>query len=93
MPRSANAQLAVDMYDALSARYGWDRATAWHGIARLLLSCDVWRHCDISPAGYNVDLWVATTSCEVLTGKLIVGANFFKVGDLGISEALQDMHS
>ena len=44
MPRSANAQLAVDMYEALRAEYGWTIATAWHGIARLLLSCDVWRH-------------------------------------------------
>ena len=44
MPRSANAQLAVDMYEALQAQNGWTRATAWQGIARLLLSCEVWRH-------------------------------------------------
>jgi hypothetical protein len=43
MPRSANAQLAVDMYDAMRAHHNWDLATAWHGIARLLLSCEIWR--------------------------------------------------
>lgn len=44
MPRSANAQLAIEMYEALRAQYNWSRATAWQGIARLLLSCDIWRH-------------------------------------------------
>ena len=44
MPRSANAQLAIDMYEALRAQHGWSKETAWQGIARLLLSCDVWRH-------------------------------------------------
>jgi len=44
MPRSANAQLAIDMYEALRAKHGWTRATAWQGIARLLLSCEIWRH-------------------------------------------------
>jgi len=44
MARSANAQLAVDMYEAMRVQHGWSRAHAWHGIARLLLSCKVWRH-------------------------------------------------
>lgn len=44
MARSINAQLAIDMYEALRAKYNWNRVTAWQGIARLLLSCDIWRH-------------------------------------------------
>ena len=43
MSRSVNAQLAVDMYEAQRAQHDWNAATAWQGIARLLLSCDVWR--------------------------------------------------
>lgn len=42
MPRSANAQLAIDMYEALRAQHGWSAESAWQGIARLLLTCDVW---------------------------------------------------
>ena len=44
MPRSVNAQLAIDMYEAQRAQRGWCAATAWQGIARLLLSCETWRH-------------------------------------------------
>lgn len=44
MPRSTNAQLAVDLYDKLQARYQWTAGTAWEGIARLLLSCEVYRN-------------------------------------------------
>ena len=44
MPRSVNAQLAIDMYEALRSHHGWSAASAWQGIARLLLSCDIWRH-------------------------------------------------
>ena len=43
MPRSSNAQLAISMYEALRAEHGWDRETAWQGIARLLLSCETWQ--------------------------------------------------
>lgn len=43
MPRSANAQLAVDLYKELQSRYQWTAETAWHGIARLLLSCEIYR--------------------------------------------------
>ena len=43
MPRSVNAQLAIDMYEALRAQHQWHRAAAWQGVARLLLSCDIWR--------------------------------------------------
>ena len=43
MPRSANAQLAINMYESLRARHVWTSATAWQGIARLLLSCEIWR--------------------------------------------------
>jgi hypothetical protein len=39
---SANAQLAVGMYEALRQQYGWTAKDAWHGIARLLLTCEVW---------------------------------------------------
>lgn len=44
MPRSAKAQLAVDMYNVLQAQHNWNTANAWHGIARLFLSCEIWRH-------------------------------------------------
>ena len=44
MPRSANAKAAVDQYEPMRRRYGWTPATAWHGIALLLLTCNVWRH-------------------------------------------------
>jgi len=43
MSRSKNAQLAVDLYSELQARYKWTPATAWHGIARLLLSCEIYK--------------------------------------------------
>src|SRR5260370_42551365 len=43
MPRSANAQLAVELYNELQSRFQWTSETAWHGIARLLLSCEVYR--------------------------------------------------
>ena len=42
MPRSVNAQLAIDMYEALRVQHGWNAQSAWQGIARLLLSCDTW---------------------------------------------------
>lgn len=38
-----NSQLAVDLYRALQVRHGWTAATAWQGIAQLLLSCEVYR--------------------------------------------------
>ena len=43
MPRSTNAQLAVNLYNELQARYQWTAETAWHGIAKLLLSCEIYR--------------------------------------------------
>lgn len=43
MPRSKNAQLSVDLFDKLQARYNWTAETAWHGIARLLLSCEIYK--------------------------------------------------
>ncbi|MDX6498121.1 MAG: hypothetical protein QOG23_1381 [Blastocatellia bacterium] len=43
MSRSPNAQLAVDLYKDLHARYNWIADTAWHGIALLLLSCEVYK--------------------------------------------------
>ena len=42
MPRSGNAQIAVDMYEEMRSEFGWSGSSAWHGIARLLLSCEVW---------------------------------------------------
>jgi hypothetical protein len=42
MARSVNAQIAVDLYKKLSKQYGYTPVTAWKGIARLLLTCDVW---------------------------------------------------
>lgn len=42
MPRSPNAQIAVDLYNQLHQQYRWNAQTAWHGIARLLLSCEIW---------------------------------------------------
>lgn len=43
MARSANAQLAVDLYNDLHCHYNFTSATAWHGIARLLLTCEIYR--------------------------------------------------
>ncbi len=43
MRRSPNAQLAVDLYNELQGRYSWNSESAWQGIARLLLSCEVYR--------------------------------------------------
>lgn len=40
--RSSNAQGAVEMYDRLRREKGWTKSDAWHGIALLLLSCEVW---------------------------------------------------
>lgn len=40
--RHRNAQLAVDLYDALHHQLYFTPRTAWQGIAILLLSCDVW---------------------------------------------------
>lgn len=42
MSRGLNAQLAVDEYLLLLQQKGWSKSDAWHGIALLLLSCDVW---------------------------------------------------
>lgn len=42
MPRSSNAQLAVEMYRKLNGQYCWDKSSAWQGIARLLLSCKIY---------------------------------------------------
>lgn len=42
MPRSPNAQLAVDLYKILKQKQRWDAAGAWKGIAILLLSCEVY---------------------------------------------------
>jgi len=43
MARSKNAQLAVDLFNELQSRYNWTPETAWHGIARMLLSCEIYR--------------------------------------------------
>jgi hypothetical protein len=43
MTRSKNAQLAVDLYKTLHSHYNWNSDTAWQGIARLLLSCEIYR--------------------------------------------------
>jgi hypothetical protein len=43
MPRSPNAQIAVDLYNQLLQTYQWTAGNAWHGIARLLLTTNVWR--------------------------------------------------
>jgi len=43
MPRSPNAQIAVDLYSQLRQNYHWTAANAWHGIARLLLTTNLWR--------------------------------------------------
>jgi hypothetical protein len=42
MARSANAQLALDLYEKLPGCHGWTASDAWQGIARLLLSCEIW---------------------------------------------------
>src|SRR5579884_2896337 len=42
MARSANAQIAVDLYNELLQKHNWNSETAWHGIARLLLGCEIW---------------------------------------------------
>ena len=43
MPRSANAKTAVRQYEAMRRQHEWTPATAWHGIALLLLTCNIWR--------------------------------------------------
>jgi hypothetical protein len=43
MARSKNAQLAVDLFDDLQKSFNWTPQSAWQGIARLLLSCEVWK--------------------------------------------------
>lgn len=40
--RSPNAQLAVEMYEDMRSTFGWTKSDAWQGIARLLLSCEIW---------------------------------------------------
>jgi hypothetical protein len=42
MGRSPNAQIAVDQFLALHRQHRWNKQNAWHGIALLLLSCNVW---------------------------------------------------
>jgi hypothetical protein len=42
MARSVNAQLAVDLYNELQQRFQWTADRAWHGIAILLLSCELY---------------------------------------------------
>lgn len=42
MPRGTNLQIAVDMYDALQKKHGWNATDAWKGIALLLLNCEKW---------------------------------------------------
>lgn len=42
MSRPPNAQVAVDLYDELARAHHWTGANAWHGIARLLLTTDIW---------------------------------------------------
>jgi len=41
--RSPNAQLAADQFHAIVATNGYGKADAWKGIARLLLTCDIWQ--------------------------------------------------
>lgn len=43
MGRSKNAQIAVDLYQDLQHLNRWNPQTAWHGIAELLLTCEIWR--------------------------------------------------
>jgi hypothetical protein len=43
MARSKNAQLAFDLFNELQSRYNWTPETAWQGIARMLLSCEIYR--------------------------------------------------
>ncbi len=40
-PRHTNAQLAVDMFDALRVKHAWTADEAWKGIATLLLTCQI----------------------------------------------------
>jgi len=44
MARSKNAQIAADLYDNLRTEHNLSASTAWHGIARLLLTCQVQRN-------------------------------------------------
>jgi len=49
MARSTNSQLAVDLYDDLLHHFQWSAREAWQGIARLLLSCEVYRYGWVAP--------------------------------------------
>lgn len=42
MGRGENAQLAVDLFELLRKEHDWGVEDGWKGIAKLLLSCDVW---------------------------------------------------
>lgn len=41
MTRSSNAQIAVELFEELRTQHFWTKKTAWHGIAQLLLSCQI----------------------------------------------------
>lgn len=41
MARGFNAQLAVDLFDAIIQKKGWGQSEAWKAIASLLLTCDL----------------------------------------------------
>ncbi len=43
MPRSPNAETAVNLYELLHQAHKWTAANSWQGIARLLLTTRVWR--------------------------------------------------
>jgi hypothetical protein len=76
MPRSANAQLAVEQYNGLQARFQWNRETAWHGIARLLLTCEVYAAGDPGWRPFhNVVVYV--------------DSNRFKIGNTGPNATLR----
>jgi hypothetical protein len=42
MPRSQNAQIAIDLYEELDRAHLWNAGNAWQGIARLLLTTRIW---------------------------------------------------
>src|SRR5436309_5866837 len=75
MPRSTNAQLAVDFYKDIHSRHQWTAETAWHGIARLLLSCEVYRPGSGWQAFHNVVTYI--------------DSNRFKIGPSGPSATLR----
>lgn len=78
MGRSQNAQLAVDMFDAICTEKSLDKSSAWKAIAQLLLSC----HTQSGPKGCKV--WANDFNSVIYRE-----ANDFYIGSQGPNKHLR----